>query len=148
MNENISSKVIPHVKRRLLFRGVFLGGLGCLLFFYMGVFASLSLIEVWGLPAFFLAMGLIAWGLVPYKKISRLETHPHQVIINDNELLFISTYGAKRVIPFDSVEVLAGKMRYGWLVKKRGKAPTFLPYFLDDPRLNKIVHADESNDFL
>ena len=141
------STVLMDVKRRLLFRGLCFGGCGIGVILFFGVWATPLFLSKWGLLIFCATLILISVGLIPYKNLTRLETRPHQILINEKELIFISSKGSHKSIPLSSIKAISFwklKTKYGLMLDLEN-TKAFLPCFLSDPRLNEIVHPNESD---
>ncbi|QVL57507.1 MAG: hypothetical protein KFB93_00065 [Simkaniaceae bacterium] len=142
------SIVKTEVKKRLLLKGMLLSILGIFLLIGMGTFAKVTVLSVWGLPSFCVGIFLIGWGLIPYRNLTRLETHPHQILFEKDHLTFISTHGNHVLVPYRNIGeisyVEAGN-RYGIRLSLKEGDPLFLPYFLNDSSLHEIVHPNESD---
>ncbi len=142
------SVVQPKIKNRLLLRGIGWGGVGISILFVFGVWAPPAFLNIWGLPLFTLGIFLIGWGLIPYKKFIRLETHPHKILLKDKRLIFVSNKGGEWIIPCSEVRRITyfeSKVKYGLRLETK-KSRTVFPYFLGDPRLDEIVHTNQSNE--
>ena len=140
------SVVKGRVKKRLMVRGLLFASLGGLILLGMGTFAKVELLTFWGIPSFALGIFLVAFGMIPYRKITKLETHPHQILFDREALTFISNKGSNATIPYreiTKIRYFEGKMRYGIWLERKNKGPIFLPFFLNDPGLHKIVHPNE-----
>ena len=137
-------------KKNLLVRGLILATLGSLLLFCMGTFASIGILSSLGFPTFVLSMVLIGWGLIPYRKYVKLETHPHQIYFEKTSLTFVSNRGNQITISYNDISDISfidSKYKYGILLKRKGSGMDIhLPYFLDDPSLHEIVHPDQTNE--
>lgn len=143
------SKIKPIIKKRLLIKGTILSFIGITLLIGMGTFAPVSMLSSWGIPTFFIGIFLIGGGLIPYRKLTRLETCPHQLLLNNNSLTFISTRGNHVVVPYEAVEKVSyieTRNRYGIRLELKEGDPLFFPYFLDDSCLNEIVHPNQPNE--
>ena len=101
------STVLMDVKRRLLFRGLCFGGCGIGVILFFGVWATPLFLSKWGLLIFCATLLLISVGLIPYKNLTRLETRPHQILINEKELIFISSKGSHKSIPLSSIKAIS-----------------------------------------
>ncbi len=142
------SVVQSKVKNRLLLRGMILGGVGVFILFVFGVWAPLAFLSIWGLPIFSLGIFLIGWGLIPYKKFIRLETHPHKIFLEDKQLIFVSNKGGEWIIPYSEIRKITyfeSKTKYGLRLETKESRVVF-PYFLGDSRLHEVVHANQSNE--
>lgn len=56
-----------------------------------------------GLISFILGLGLIAFGLLPYKKLSKLQLNPHEIQNDGQNLLFIK--GGKPLFKIDLISI-------------------------------------------
>jgi len=134
-------------KIRLLKRALTFGIAGGLILLSGGVWASIPFLERFGVFLFAIAIFLLGFGIFPLKKFSFLEAHPHQIKIDCTTLTFISSKKTGFNIPLKDifkVEIINKPSIYGLKIHTQSKT-FFLPYFLGDPRLNKIVHANQSN---
>lgn len=66
--------------RPVLFRGIFLGAVGILLLIGAAVFIPLAEMSLWGPTLFYIGMGCIVIGLLPYRRFTRLEAKPDKLI--------------------------------------------------------------------
>lgn len=142
------STVKGKVKRHLLFRGFLFSSFGAALLLGMGIFARQELLTSWGLPSFALGIFLIAYGMIPYRTLTKLETHPHQIIFDKEALTFISNKGNNFTILYREIKAIRffeKKTRYGLWLERKESPPVFLPYFLHDASLDEIVHPNEAD---
>lgn len=95
----ISTSVSSPLKRRLLLRGSLLAGLGIGILTIVGTQFSAPHLSTWGVPALFVGIMLITLGLLPYRQISKLELNPHQLILMDHRLFYITKGTCKLSIP-------------------------------------------------
>jgi len=84
----LPTQIDPALKRKVLFRGIFIGGLGALWLFVTGIFVPVSLLSKWGVAIFFLGIGLIHLGLTPYRKLNRLELSPRHIQISKESVCY------------------------------------------------------------
>lgn len=108
MNEGITtirSSVLARLMRQTLLRGSFLAGVGIFCLLLAGIFLPLSEMEMWGPLIFIFSLGLITWGLLPYKRLKRLEENPYEIAIEGEEWLHFSA-GQKLLfsIPICSID--------------------------------------------
>ena len=73
----------------ILKRGALLGGSGVLLLIFGGTFLPLEILSVWGVPLFFIGMTLVTGGLLPYRKLNRLQLRPHEIHCDGKNLFFL-----------------------------------------------------------
>lgn len=76
------SSIRAELKVATVKRGVLLGLLGVGIFLLMGVYLTPDLLDIWGLPGFILSGMLITLGLKPYRRLTALESRPHQLTID------------------------------------------------------------------
>jgi len=128
----LRSSIKPTLKRKVLMRGTLIAGLGGIILLYCGVFTPAETLEQWGMIPFLLAVILITVGLLPYRKLTRLETTPHEIVGYTNDRLDVFLKKRKRhSIPLDAIEGLhyiEKKDRYG-IELYTAEGNLFLPYF-------------------
>lgn len=100
------SSIKSELLRRSLLRGTGLAILGALLLL-AGAFLPARILGNWGALIFLLSMGLIAWGLIPYRRLKQLETIPHEIILDDHTLLFCWKREAVFQVPFSNIDKTA-----------------------------------------
>ncbi|TXI39307.1 MAG: hypothetical protein E6Q59_05155 [Nitrosomonas sp.] len=84
------SGIRQSLKTQVLKRGNVLAAFGILLWLLSGAFIPLHILAYWGTPIFLLGGLLIAFGMVPYRRLTYLESHPHRIIIErKGELHFL-----------------------------------------------------------
>lgn len=81
------SVVTPGLKKQILGRGTLIAGLGMLILLFAGGFLPLQELKLWGFPLFLLGGGLIVAGLLPYKRLSRLEMNPYELCVGTNNTI-------------------------------------------------------------
>lgn len=79
----LTSSIKPELKSQILFKGTFLALLGVILLLGAGIFLSPKSIENWGLPLFGTAFGLMAWGMIPYRRLCALERTPQLMCLSE-----------------------------------------------------------------
>ncbi len=82
------SGIKQHLKTKVLRRGNIFAACGIALWLLGGALIPLHLLSFWGIPIFLLGSALIALGMVPYRRLTQLESQPHRLII-DAELVHI-----------------------------------------------------------
>ncbi len=81
------------LKRFLILRGSLLALIGIALLVYSGAFISLQTLANWGIAIWFISFILIALGLIPYRRITRLEENPNTLTITDDGNLHYLRHG-------------------------------------------------------
>lgn len=103
------TQVKPELKRSKLLRGSVIAGVGALILLIGGAAVPPSQLHVWGWLIALVSFGLIAIGMIPYRRLCRLEERPAKLVINDvNELIYIHNDLKKITIPYEIIE----KMEY------------------------------------
>lgn len=125
--------ITPRIKRQLLFRGTPIASLGILLLSYGGVFLSPSQLNIWGIPLVLLSIMLIAIGLIPYRRLCRLESTPDCLVLDTTGMTLVQQGKRRYMIPHDSIE----KMEY---IEKGGDYG--IGIWLKQPIPEKVVVYD------
>lgn len=119
--------------RRTLWRGTLLAAAGALPILFSGVFLKQDALADWGWLIFLAGMALIALGLIPYRRLCKLEMNPNQLIIKDEN--FIDYYVKNKLvmsIPIDSIaniDYIEKNQLYGIDITLKSNKKMFLPYF-------------------
>lgn len=104
----IETAVSPDYMRYVLFKGTFLAGLGVLLLVVCGAYMPPEVMEVWGLPVLAVGIGLITWGMFPYRQLKRMEVNPDTlVVVGDQYLQYLSRGKRVLTIPIRSIEKIS-----------------------------------------
>jgi hypothetical protein len=126
----------------LLLRGSAIAGIGALILLIAGATVPPQDLSIWGWPIIIVSFGLIAIGLIPYRRLSRLEDKPSKLVLtDDNEIIYIVNDRKRVTIPYDSIEkmeYLKNSNIYGiglWLKKNNNLKPV-----VHDPLFNAIGH--------
>lgn len=120
-NLKFRTTIKPSLSRRILFKGVAKAAAGAALFIFGGVFLPVGSLSHWGIFLFLIGIGLIGWGLYPYKKLMNLEVKPYEIIIDEDSRMLCYNNKEKPIlsIPLDSIEKLSyfeGLENYGILI--------------------------------
>jgi hypothetical protein len=120
----LKSSIKPSLKKSVLIRGTILGALGLSIWLFGGIFLSISTLTLWGWPILICGGLLITWGLLPYRKLIRLENCPNEIVITELEELLFSQQGRPLLMVYlENIEELAfldDDNRYGiglWVKK-------------------------------
>lgn len=113
----VRSSITSALKQLILLRGTAFAALGGAIILYCGAFLSVKTLSMWGLAALLLGLILIALGLIPYRKLSRLEVNPYEIVVDDNFCLFFLSKKkplfALAMKDIEKMEYVDGKKRYG-----------------------------------
>jgi len=151
----IRTSIKPELKRFLLIRGSLLALIGVGLLLYSGVSIEVETLSHWGLAIFLTSILLIAWGLVPYRQITKMEENPNKIVITDDEMLHYHRHGkdvltfplsaikeahyiedmgvygitltVKEKVPNPAISVIMQKFLFA--LKRRHKFDRFFPFF-------------------
>lgn len=124
----LRSSIKSSLKKSMILRGSLLSVLGVALWLYGGIFLSINTLSTWGWPIFLIGGILITIGLLPYRKLTRLENKPHEIVVTDLEELYFSQMGVPLLkISLGNIEEMAfldDDKRYGiglWIKKPINK---------------------------
>lgn len=155
----IRSSILSQQMSKALFRGSIIAGIGGILLLFVGAFLPLESLKIWGFPLFLCGIGLIVFGLRPYKKLRRLEMNPSKITISqDGILIYEASTKEIFTIPIEKIKSISfyeNQQIYGMglqLDKAIGKPKfgfdLFFPYFsrrsveILQSRLEDVVHFD------
>jgi hypothetical protein len=171
----IRASISSQVMRRVLFKGFTIALMGIMGLLFGTIFIPLSLMKIWGLSLFLVCLGLITFGLLPYRRLSRLQAKPDELSINSlNELSYYSRGRKIMTLPLNSIikmTYIQHPMNYGialWLKstknlalkthqssfvdilrqkgEKIGGADLFLPYF-NERAYHELVDLQKEEDY-
>lgn len=112
----LRSSVSEPLLKKALFRGTAISATGVILLFIAGAFLPKALLITFGLPTLIISSMLIGYGLLPYRKLSRLQMRPHELVWTESHLLFAKEGKPLLKIPHSIVE----KLEYGENAKGYG----------------------------
>ncbi len=111
------SSIKPKLMKKTLMRGTLLGSAGVLVILGGGTMLPIAQLEFWGLPILLAGLLLIAVGLVPQRKLAKLEINPHEIHFDGERVLFLQNADTVFDLPFSGIEkidYLENKQLYGW----------------------------------
>lgn len=156
---SLHSSVSRTLMKQSLFQGFAFALIGISGLLYASVFIDLSELQRWGWLLFLFGLGLIAFGMLPYRRLSRLQLNPHELrLIDSDHIGYFFKGNPLLTLPLtsiDKMEFINRKTLYGiavWLkpppyppvvvhqgrkeinrLRKQGrqlaKADLFFPYF-------------------
>lgn len=129
----VRSSIKPRLMRHIILRGSIFAVMGSLIFLYAGIFMPVAILSAWGIPLLFIAGGLLAIGLLPYRRLSRLERKPDELAANESSLIFHHLGRPVMTIPVTSIK----RMAYLDHGNKYG-----IGLWLKDPLPEKIIIHD------
>jgi hypothetical protein len=100
LNSTVNNKLI----KSMLIRANLIAFPGIALITFAGVWLPPPVLNFWGLLLFLLGFALIAAGLIPYKRLLKLQVQPHEIIIKENNVHFAAKGQRSLTIPFSSID--------------------------------------------
>lgn len=101
------SSIKPALLRASLIRGTVIALCGVLLLAYGGTFLDVNTLSFWGIPLLLVGGGLIAFGLIPYRRLCRYEKNPNEIVVNQGGYMqFVERGKIKYSIPIESIDQL------------------------------------------
>ncbi len=70
--------------QKALRKGMFFASIGAFILVFAGVQLSVQQLGKWGGMLFLIGMGLITWGLLPYRKLSSMQLNPNRMMLNQS----------------------------------------------------------------
>lgn len=105
----IRSSISSTLLKKTLLQGFAIAFIGSCILLFAGSYLPVELLHKWGWVLFLIALGLITLGLLPYRRLSRLQMRPHELILLDSNHIAFSYKGKKLLtIPLQSI----AKMNY------------------------------------
>lgn len=98
------SSVKPALLRASLIRGTLMALCGILLLAYGGTFLTVETLSLWGPPLLVVGGGLMVLGLLPYRRLCRLEVLPNELVVTDVLMQFLERGKLIYSIPRESIE--------------------------------------------
>ncbi len=105
-NQKYFSSVRPELKRRVLMKGSLWAAIGTLPLIYGGIFFGVNVLSFWGFALLGFWIFCLLMGMIPYRKLTRLEVNPDSLIVDVEKLTYIR--GKKEIlsVPLESIESL------------------------------------------
>lgn len=99
----VSTTISPSLKKKVLFRGTLLAACGAFLLIFSGIFIPLSVLKFFGGFILFISGLLIVLGLLPYRKINRLQMQNNKLIVEKESILYV--VNNKRMIGIPKADI-------------------------------------------
>lgn len=100
----LRSSLKPALMKSMLWQGTILAALGAILLLLGGILLPPTELNNWGLPVFIVSIALITIGLLPYRRLRRLETKPYRIIVDKDWLELTLQDKTLLSIPWESIE--------------------------------------------
>lgn len=91
----LRTAIRPSLFGHALKKGTIIAFFGAILILYAGSKLSKVELGMWGLSIFFIGLGLITIGLLPYRRIKKLESKPDEIWLIGHEALTICSQGKR-----------------------------------------------------
>lgn len=122
----LRSSIKPALLRTSVIKGTICAVIGMGLLLFATLFLSVAEMSRWGFLLFTGACGLLVYGLLPYRKLTRLESKPHLLSIDANHAITFESHAIKEFqIPrgaIDHCDYFDNQKSYGiqiWLSPER-----------------------------
>lgn len=129
----IYSVVSTHLLKKYLYCGVCMALMGIIVLISAGIFIPVEQLKNYGFILFFFSFGLIACGLVPYKRLHMLQLKPYEMcFINDKSFHFGRSNQKLLTLQIADIEKIAYKDQffyYGIEIFLKNRSTLSLPYF-------------------
>ncbi|MBA3720813.1 MAG: hypothetical protein H0W88_00255 [Parachlamydiaceae bacterium] len=139
--------------RQALLRGIMFASIGIFFIVFSGILINKETLSAWGFPIFFISLSLIAIGLIPYRRLTRLATKPDALTIIDLDYLEFVSKGKmiievplKDILKLDYIEI-GNKYGIGLWVRPEKIENMILGYSYCDQSTKKICCQLKCNFF-
>ena len=131
----LRSSVHSSLKRQMLWQGTLLALVGLSILGYSSLFFSSADLGIWGFLLFCLGIGFISAGLIPYRRLCRLEINPHEIVVLDEVTIKFNWQGKSTLtVPWISVSKTA--------YMKRSHKNYGIGIWLKQPAPEKVIVHD------
>lgn len=128
----LRTSISPSLLKWRLYLGSFLAGSGAFLLLISAIYLSPTALEKWGFLILIFGLGLIALGLIPYRKLQRLEVKPNELLVSEHGLAYYKGGSLQWKLPYSSIhsiQFLESAWSYGIGLDVEGRFDLYLPYF-------------------
>lgn len=129
------STITPELKRKTLFRGTAVSLIGISALFYAYFYVSENTLEKWGWAFYLWGLLLIVWGMLPYRRLLKIEDLPFELWSTGTGELELLNFG-KNNRPFWKIFAnkissfsFKGDSTYYGIEIHAGDKKYFCPYF-------------------
>lgn len=118
-------------KLMLLKRGSSIAALGLFAMLFASIEIGPKLLSETGIFIFLFGVSVIAYGLLPYRKIMRLELAPHHLFIGDDRIEYVhgKIIECIKIDEIESLEYYEEFSGYGIKVTKKNGTKLMMPFF-------------------
>lgn len=102
------SSIHSALKRYSLLKGSLIAAIGIIPLILAGTLIPAAQLAPWGMILFLFGIGMVALGLIPYRKLCRLELCPDELIIDaDNSLTYLKQRKLLVTIPSENIDKIS-----------------------------------------
>lgn len=113
----LRTTITPALLHQTLLKGFGLALIGIFGLLYGSIYVDLSILQMWGFTLFIVSLGLIVMGLLPYRRLSRLQINPNKLcLVEPHQLEFYAQDRLLLIIPMEAIarlEYVANSSLYG-----------------------------------
>ena len=112
-HSTLRTSIPSQLLKRTLMIGFSLALIGILGLLYGGIYAHLAELQFWGFTLFILSIGLITMGMLPYRRLTRLQLKPNELcMVAPDQLEYYSKGRKLLTIPLQSIDHFGYVNRY------------------------------------
>lgn len=123
----LRSHISTQLMTETLKRGFLLSLIGILGLIYASVFLDVTALKTWGWIIYLVSLGLITVGMLPYRKLTRLQVNPRELrLTSEGEVLYLSKGQKLLMLPLksiDQLEYIENGNHYGIAVRFKSPLP-------------------------
>lgn len=135
MQLKLRSTITSEIKRKTLFRGTAIAVIGLLTLGFAYFYVSEPTLQTWGWALYLWGLFFIIWGMLPYRRLMRIEDLPFELWTSESNDLQILSFGKNQrpfwkifVSEITSVSYRNDPTYYGIMIVT-GEKKHFCPYF-------------------
>lgn len=99
------STVKSSLLKATLFRGSLAGVLGIVLLICATAYLPAAKLTIWGGPILLVGGGLMVYGLIPYRRLTKMEEQPSELYLADDDYMQLIAGGKQQyTIPMDMIQ--------------------------------------------
>ncbi|MFI0434925.1 MAG: hypothetical protein ACH350_04250 [Parachlamydiaceae bacterium] len=104
----IHSSVSTYALKMRLLKGCTIASLGIAILVLSGIYLPIESLHKWGGGLFFTSIGLITLGMLPYRRLAKLQLRPDELIFLESDHVTFYHFGKKILtIPFESIKEIS-----------------------------------------
>ena len=118
-------------KIALLKRGTFMAAIGLGAMIFASIEIGPTLLSKSGIFIFLFGVFMIGYGLLPYRKMMRLELSPHHLFVDEEVIEYVHDKKIEQIATKEiaSIEYYQNTTGYGIKIKKQDGSTIVMPFF-------------------